>query len=56
MDQNFNTINLEYLETKKVSFFIKIIAFILCALFIIIPLYDLTDLFHTPSYWGYGCY
>jgi len=40
MEQNFNTINLDYIETKKVSIFMKIIAFIFILLFAFIPMYE----------------
>lgn len=48
MEQNFNPIYLEYIETKKVSLFIKIIALILVLIFMLIPMSEILTYYMPP--------
>jgi len=43
MEQNFNTIDLEYIETKKVSLSVKILAFILTFFLLVTPLNEILN-------------
>ena len=40
MEQNFDMINLEYVETRKVSIFYKMVAVILTAILTFTPMYE----------------
>ncbi len=56
MDQNFNTINLKYVETKKVSFSMKIVAFILVFIFLFVPMYEFLTQFFPNELIRCGCF
>ncbi|KQC30329.1 hypothetical protein AAY42_10895 [Flagellimonas eckloniae] len=40
MQDNFDTINLEYVETRRVSLFAKLIAIWLSFMFVCVPMYE----------------
>ena len=56
MEQNFNTINLEYVETKKVSLVIKAVALILVVIFTFVPMYEFLTQFMPNELYQCGCF
>jgi len=56
MEQNFNTMNLEYVETKKASLFVKIVAFVLAFIFIVVPMYEFLTQFIPFELIKCGCF
>ncbi len=56
MDPNYNTIDLEYIETKKVSLGIKFVASILTVIFMVVPMYELLIQFAHDLDGCYSCY
>jgi len=54
MEENFNPINLEYIETKKVPLLFKLVAFLLVLAFIFIPMYEILTQF-APTVIGWNC-
>ena len=55
MEQNFNTINLEYIETKKATTFSIIVAFILVLILVFIPMYEIITQFKPVSIFHWCC-
>ncbi len=56
MEPNYNTIDLEYIETKKVSLGIKFVSSILTVIFMIVPMYEfLTQFIPDELYHCYSC-
>lgn len=56
MEPNYNTIDLEYIETKKVSLGIKLVASILTVIFMVVPMYELLTQFVQNPDSCYSCY
>ena len=56
MKQNYNTINLEYMETKKVSFSIKFVSLILILIFTFVPMYEFLTQFIPNELYKCGCF
>ena len=40
MEVSFDTINLEYVETRKVSILVKLVAMVLVVIFTFVPMYE----------------
>ena len=54
MQESFDTINLEYVEVRKTSFFTKLIAIGLAIAFTLIPMYEFLGQFKYIPYCTYG--
>jgi hypothetical protein len=55
MKTNINTLNIEYVETRKVSLRIKLVAFFLALIFVFVPMNEVFTQFKPVENIGWCC-
>ncbi len=55
MEENYDTINLEYIEPRKASLLFKIVAFLLVLIFAFMPINEVLTQYAPTPYIGWSC-